>query len=313
VIGVQVPDVDLDREQLWWDAKAQQEELDRADERVNRALRWREIERHLEGVKTILDVGGATGAFSLPLARRGFTVTHLDFSPAMLEIARQKAQGLKGIDFVEGNATDLSPFADRSFDLVLNMDGAISFCGSMAVQAIKESCRVSKQKLIITVSHRAQMVAVWVASSLKAAGRFLPAVDAMVQLGVWAQEQFPENPMLTQGLMENYLGALKAFLPGELEAILETAGMKVLRCGGIGSLASLCGQETLECILKDESLLQGFLDLCERFDHEILPDGPGTRQRAGLLAVAQPLISFPGRNRAGLPSSGSYSPPRTGS
>lgn len=283
-------EVDFDREKQWWDAKAQQEELDRADECINRALRWREIERHLEGVQTILDVGAATGAFSIPLARRGFLVTHLDFSPAMLEIARQKAQELEGIIFIEGNATDLSRFADRSFDLVLNMDGAISFSGSMAVQAIKESCRVCKQRLILTVSHRAQMVAVWVASSLKVAGRFLPAVDAMVYQGEWDQGQFPENPILTQGLTQNYLGALKAFLPGELKAILEQAGMKVLRCGGLGSLASLCGPETLESVLKDESLLQTFLNLCECFDNETLPDGPGTRQRAGLIAVAEPTV-----------------------
>ena len=38
---------------------------------------------------------------------------------------------------------------------------------------------------------------------------------------------------------------------------------------------------------KDENLLRLFLDLCERFDHEISPDGPGTRQRVGLLAVAE--------------------------
>jgi ubiquinone/menaquinone biosynthesis C-methylase UbiE len=168
-----MPKVDFDREKQWWDAKSPQEELDRADECINRALRWREIERHLEGVSTILDVGGGTGAFSIPLAGRGFRVTHLDLSSAMLEAARLKAQGVRGIRFLEGNAADLSQFPDRSFDLVLNMDGAISFCGSRAGEAIKESCRVCRRKLIVTVSHRAQMVAVWVASSLQVAGRFL--------------------------------------------------------------------------------------------------------------------------------------------
>jgi ubiquinone/menaquinone biosynthesis C-methylase UbiE len=285
-----MPKVDFDREKQWWDAKSPQEELDRADECINRALRWREIERHLEGVSTILDVGGGTGAFSIPLAGRGFRVTHLDLSSTMLEAARRKAQGVRGIRFLEGNAADLSQFPDRSFDLVLNMDGAISFCGSRAGEAIRESCRVCRRTLIVTVSHRAQMVAVWVASSLQVAGRFLPAVDAMAYRGEWSQEQFPENRLLTEGLTQDYLGALKAFLPGEVRAILEQAGMKVLRCGGIGSLASLCGQETLERVLQDESVLQGFLDLCESFDKEISPDGPGTRQRAGLIAVAEPKV-----------------------
>jgi SAM-dependent methyltransferase len=292
--------VDFDRERQWWDAKAPQEELDRADEGINRALRWREIERHLAGVKTILDVGAGTGAFSIPLAQRGFLVTHLDFSSAMLALARDKAQGLRGIAFVEGNAADLSQFADRTFDLVLNLDGAISFCGPKAGQALQESCRVCRQSLIITVSHRAQMASVWVASSLAIAGRLLPAVEAMVHQGEWAQGQFPENPSLTRGLTQDYLGTLKAFLPGELRVLLEQAGMRVVRCGGIGSLAALCGPEVLDRVLQDEGLLKTFLDLCECFDNEILPDGPGTRQRAGLIAVAEPTapISPSGPTRA---------------
>lgn len=279
--------VDFERERQWWDAKAPKEEQDLADEAINRALRWREIEKHLEGVKTILDVGAGTGAFSIPLAQRGFAVTHLDFSRAMLEIARQKAQGLKNIRFVEGNAVDLSRFPDRSFDLVLNVDGAISFCGSEAERAIFESCRVAKKKLIITVSHRAWMVPVWVAASLKAMGHFPPAVYAMLDRGEWHQEQFPENAMLSKGLTQDYFGAFKAFLPSELRKILEQAGMKVLRIGGLGSLANLCGKETVERVLKDEALFQEFVKLCERFDREILPEGPGTRQRAGLIAVAE--------------------------
>jgi hypothetical protein len=64
--------------------------------------------------------------------------------------------------------------------------------------------------------------------------------------------------------------------------------MSVLRCGGLGTLSNLCGQETIQQVLGNEMALEAFLDLCERFDRESLPDGPGTRQRAGLIAVAQP-------------------------
>lgn len=198
--------IDFGREKQWWDAKAPKEEQDLADEAINRALRWREIERHLKEVETILDVGAGTGAFSILLAQRGYSVTHLDFSPAMLEIARQKAQNVKNIRFIEGNAVDLSQFLDRSFDLVLNMDGAISFCGSEAKRAILESCRVTKKKLIITVSHRTWMVSCWVTASLEAAGRFLPAVYAMLDRGEWHQEQFPQNAALAKGLTQDYFG-----------------------------------------------------------------------------------------------------------
>ena len=280
--------VDFQREREWWDAKAPYEERDKIDEAVNRSLRWREIEKHLKGIRTILEVGGGTGTFSIPLAHRGFMVTHIDLSPAMLSIARSKAQDLQNIHFVEGNAVDLSEYGDSSFDMVLNMDGAISFCGPEAEFAISESCRVSGKKLIISVSHRVCMIPVWLSARLKDLGRIVPAVHEMMDHGEWYQEQFPENPELAKGMTQDYMGPFKAFLPGELSDLLLRCGMRVLRIGGIGSLANFVGQETVERAAKDEHLFQEFLDLCERFDAEILPDGPGTRNRAGLIAVAEP-------------------------
>lgn len=279
-------DPDFERERVWWDAKAVREAQDIGDEPINRALRWREIERHLPGVRTVLEVGGGTGAFSIPLAGRGLAVTHLDLSPEMLALAREHAKGLSNIDFVQGNAVDLARFSDRAFDLVLNMDGAISFSGALAEQAIAESCRVTNGKLILTVSHRAWMAPVWVAGSLESLGRFPPAVAAMLERGEWHQDMYPDNPSLSKGMTQDYMGALRAFLPGELRAILERAGMKVLRCGGLGSLAGLCGPDTVKRVLDDGTLLADFLNLCDLYDLEILPDGPGTRQRAGLIAVS---------------------------
>lgn len=41
--------------------------------------------------KAILDLGCGTGGHALPLARRGYRLTGLDQSPAMIEIARKKA------------------------------------------------------------------------------------------------------------------------------------------------------------------------------------------------------------------------------
>lgn len=278
--------VNFERERKWWDAKAPAEELDLADEFVNRALRWREIDRHLEGVRTILDVGAGTGVFSIPLAQRGFSVTHLDFSMAMLDIARRKAAHVPTIRFVEANAVDL-PFQDGSFDMVLNLDGAVSFCGAEAKRAIGESCRVTGDLLILTVSNRANLAGFVVCASLQVSGCLLPAAYAMIQRGEWHQEQYPDNPSLSKGCTQDYSGALKAFSPAELKVIIQEAGMRPLRVGGLGSLAQWCTREVIERVRNDESLLREFLDICEHFDAEVLPDGPGTRQRAGLIAVAK--------------------------
>jgi hypothetical protein len=63
--------------------------------------------------------------------------------------------------------------------------------------------------------------------------------------------------------------------------------MRIVRISGLGSLANLCGKETIERVLSNAGLFQEFLKLCERFDKEILPEGLGTRQRAGLIAVVE--------------------------
>ena len=227
--------VNFNQERTWWDGKASKEELDFDDERINRTLRWRVIERYLNEARTILEVGGGTGAFSLPLARKGFQVTHADFSPKMIEAAKEKAAGITTVQFQLANATDLHMFEDRSFDLVLNMDGAISFCGSAAEKAVVECCRVAKQTTIVSVSNRAWMIPVWLMESLDVTGSIIPAVYEMFHTGFWHKEQYPEN----EKLVKDYFPTLKAFLPNELKTLLENNGMKVIELRAIGSLSNL--------------------------------------------------------------------------
>ncbi len=81
--------IDFERERDWWNDKAIREEIDRADEIINRTLRWQIIKEHLVDVSTVLAIGGGTGAFSIPLAEEGYQVTHVDFAPEMLKIAKK--------------------------------------------------------------------------------------------------------------------------------------------------------------------------------------------------------------------------------
>ncbi|WP_170319285.1 class I SAM-dependent methyltransferase [Polyangium spumosum] len=241
---------DFEEARRSWDAHAEKEEAWLRSPSVNRALRIREIERRLDGVRTILDVGGGTGAFSLPLAQRGFEVVHVDFSPAMLDIARRKAGGAGNIRFVEANAVDLSMFADRSFDLVLNMDGPISASGAEAPRVLGESCRVARRTLIVTAAH-----------------------------GAWAfLRRVRGRPIEAE---------IRTFLAAELRETLEAHGMTVLRAGGLGSLAHLCGDDFVKGVLADAGRVEAFLDECERFDAEVLPEGPGTNDDTGLIGVAE--------------------------
>jgi ubiquinone/menaquinone biosynthesis C-methylase UbiE len=241
--------VDFNREREWWNAKAPFEESDGGDSVINRLLRWRELERNLKGIRTILDVGGGTGAFSIPLAKRGFKVTHLDISPRMIDIARTKAKGIRNISFVEGNSTDLSRFPSRSFDLVLNMDGAISFCGNRAHDAIRESCRIARKKLIAAVSNKGMMAAVVVGASLAVSGKFMRVVDPVFSAGEWHQDHFPENKKISKGATQDYFGAFKVFTPAEFGGLLRKYGMRVKRCASLGSLANFLKEDRLKKVM----------------------------------------------------------------
>jgi hypothetical protein len=157
---------------------------------------------------------------------------------------------LTNLRFVEANAVDLSLLGDQRFDLVLNMDGSISGSGTAAERVLGESCRLTRGKLIVTAAHLA-----W-ATAARTIGRLTSS-------------------------------ALRAFHPAELRSLLERHGMKVLRLGGIGSLAYLCGKEFTQDVLAGAERTEAFLDRCEAFDREVLPDGPGTCDDTGLIAVCE--------------------------
>jgi ubiquinone/menaquinone biosynthesis C-methylase UbiE len=66
-----------------------------------------------------LDVGCGTGILSLELAKRGHKVTGIDFAPAMLALAKEKAVAAHvDIRFDEGDAEAL-PYPPGRFDLVI--------------------------------------------------------------------------------------------------------------------------------------------------------------------------------------------------
>jgi demethylmenaquinone methyltransferase / 2-methoxy-6-polyprenyl-1,4-benzoquinol methylase len=103
--------------------------------------RWRERAADLASVgpgSTALDVATGTGDLAIELARRGAEVTGSDFAPAMLEIARRKAPGLR---FEEGDALELS-YPDGSFDAATVGFGARNF--SDLDRGLSEMARVTK-------------------------------------------------------------------------------------------------------------------------------------------------------------------------
>jgi SAM-dependent methyltransferase len=74
---------------------------------------------------TVLDVATGTGHVALAAARRFCDVTGVDYVPALLDVARRRAdaEGLV-VNFEEGDAEELR-FADGSFDYVMSAIGVM--------------------------------------------------------------------------------------------------------------------------------------------------------------------------------------------
>ncbi len=73
----------------------------------------------------VLDVATGTGNAAVAAAARGATVTGLDLTPELFDVARRRAaDGNWPIEWIEGDAEQL-PFADGSFDRVISVFGAM--------------------------------------------------------------------------------------------------------------------------------------------------------------------------------------------
>jgi ubiquinone/menaquinone biosynthesis C-methylase UbiE len=75
--------------------------------------------------KTILDVGIGTGRASLPLAKKGFHVTGIDSSQAMLDATKKQAGNLP-VTLMPGDVEKL-PFPDASFDTAMALNVVVHF------------------------------------------------------------------------------------------------------------------------------------------------------------------------------------------
>ena len=89
--------------------------------RLEFEMTMRILRKHLPRHGRLLDLGGATGVYSFPLAQMGYAVWLADLSEKLIEQARAKNTDgrLKSCDVV--NAIDLSRYENGFFDAVLLM------------------------------------------------------------------------------------------------------------------------------------------------------------------------------------------------
>jgi S-adenosylmethionine-dependent methyltransferase len=87
-------------------------------------LTWRYLNQYLPPPGTILEVGSATGRYTLGLARQGHTITAVDLSKGLLEKCREnitKAGFEQQVEFILADARNLGEIPREKFDAVLLM------------------------------------------------------------------------------------------------------------------------------------------------------------------------------------------------
>jgi SAM-dependent methyltransferase len=260
------------------------------DDVIQKAHLEREIASRLGGARTILDAGAGTGRFSIPLARQGFHVTHLDISQGMIDTARQLAQDAGVLDrmcFERGRVGDLTQYEDGTFDLVICCDAPISYTYPDHVRTIAELTRVAAQALVISVSSRLGYVS-YAFNPLQKQQYFADpaseAPDVQRYLGQTDLSSFvPDLDSVWRALTSGILGDRERvereyaagrapwphnylFMPDELLEILVRNGVLDVRLSGPGALARSIPNDVLRMLLLNDDYRGRFLDLCYEFD-----------------------------------------------
>ena len=124
--------------------------------RVRTYVLHQHLLEHLpEPPATVLDVGGGAGHQSFPLAQAGYEVTLLDPSPAMLDKARQRLQGLSAeaqqrVTLLQGDGENaVEAVNGRRFDAVL-CHGVLGYL-EQPEPVVNELCRATAAGGVLSI------------------------------------------------------------------------------------------------------------------------------------------------------------------
>lgn len=262
------------------------------DDIIQKAHLDREIDRLLDGVTTVLDAGAGAGRFSIPLAKRGLEVTHLDVSDSMLTKAKESAEAagvLDRIAFVKARITDLAGYPSGEFDMVICVDAPVSYVYPKQREVLCDLVRVAQRAVVVSVASRLGTLPYLYNPAHKR--QYLVDSEESDPLLKW-------YPAPTREMWENWRpdfdhqrcflggGLLQdpdavyaemerggtpwpvtyCFLPDELARILKEAGLRGIRLAGPGAMSRSIPQPILKRLLFTPALREQFLEMCYEFD-----------------------------------------------
>jgi 2-polyprenyl-3-methyl-5-hydroxy-6-metoxy-1,4-benzoquinol methylase len=185
------------------------------------AVVWQVLRRELDRPLTVLDVGGGTGGFAVPLAQAGHTVTVVDASPdALAALTRRAADAGVALTAVQGDADGLGDLvAPGTVDLVLchSVLEVVDDPGK-AVDALAATLRPGGAASVLVANRAAAVLA-------KAIGGHIAAASVLVAS--------PDG----RGDLRDRLR--RRFDAGGATALLSSAGLEVEAIHGVRIVADL--------------------------------------------------------------------------
>jgi ubiquinone/menaquinone biosynthesis C-methylase UbiE len=137
----------------------------------------------------VLDLGCGDGTTAIPLARLGAEVVGIDIARNLVNAGNRRAAeaGLTRLKFQEGDACNLEGVADRSFDLVVSIFGAMF--ASKPFDVAKEMVRVTKPGGRIVMGNWIPNDPTFVSQVLKISSAFTPPPpEGFISPMTWGME-----------------------------------------------------------------------------------------------------------------------------
>lgn len=106
----------------------------------------RYIEKYIKKDSRVIEIGAGTGRYSHSLAQSGYMVDAVELLEHNIEIFKSNTKEGENISIVQGNAVDLSAFADNTYDITLLLGPMYHlFTKEDQQKALSEAVRVTKK------------------------------------------------------------------------------------------------------------------------------------------------------------------------
>jgi SAM-dependent methyltransferase len=193
---------------------------------LERDLTWRYLDEYLPSRARILEIGSATGRYTVALARRGHQVTAVDLSEKLLELckARVAEAGLDGqVKFILADVRDLQDVGEKEFDIVLLMGPLYHLViEADRIAALKQVHRCLKKDGILFSSF---------------ISRFGIMGDLLKNVPDWVEDQDEVQAILTEGRDPKHFrsGGFRGYFANvsEIASLHEPIGFETLTLAGV--------------------------------------------------------------------------------